>query len=81
MLRERPSLPAGFADPSEPKPLSFSPGEKALFLGADNYGALATILEDPGMGLGREGQRLPSTRKNYTVKLQVCCVRISVPGK
>jgi hypothetical protein len=47
---------------------------RVLFLGADHYGCSATVLPDPGRGLGADGKRLPGAPGSRA------CVRV-VPAR
>lgn len=71
VLRERPRAAPGLRDPTEPAPLALCEGSRALFLGQDHYGCIATVLADPGRGVGRDGQRLPAGHagSGYTVRV------------
>ena len=63
VLRQRPRPPPGFHDPDAPRALELQEGARALFLGADHYGCPATVIADPGRGLGADGRRLPRSEE------------------
>lgn len=47
VLQSRPKPPPGFADPDAPQTLSLQPGSKAIWLGANYFGCLGTVIADP----------------------------------
>lgn len=49
VLQSRPRPPTGFADPDAPKQLSLQAGSRVVWVGANYFGCLGTVLADPGI--------------------------------
>ncbi len=73
VLRERPRAGPGQRELDEPVPLHLPEGSRALFLAADQYGCVATVLPDAGRGVGRDGKRVANAESagTYCIRVQV----------
>jgi hypothetical protein len=73
VLQSRPRPPSGFADPDAPKALSLSPGSRVVWVGANYFGCVGTVLVDPAAKItGKD-----SCMGGYIVRLQVCYFCVS----
>lgn len=66
VLQSRPRPPPGFSDPDAAKPLVLQPGSKAVWVGANYFGAVATVLADPAAKITGK-----SNQGAYYVRVQV----------
>lgn len=65
VLQSRPKPPAGFADPDAPKQLSLQPGSKVIWVGANHFGCLGTVLADPAAKVAGK-----ASTAGYVVRVQ-----------
>lgn len=68
MLQSRPRPPPGFSDPDAAKPLVLQPGSKAVWVGANYFGCVATVLADPSAKITGKGA---TSQGSYYVRVQV----------
>jgi hypothetical protein len=68
VLQSRPRPPPGFSDPDAAKPLVLQPGTKAVWVGSNYFGCVATVLADPSAKITGRG----ANQGTYYVRVQVC---------
>jgi hypothetical protein len=67
VLQSRPRPPPGFSDPDAAKPLVLQPGSKVLWVGANYFGCVATVLADPSAKITGKA----ASQGTYYVRVQV----------